>query len=305
MATLLVQHGTLLVSMDDDDSRWEDGGIYVVDNVIQQIGSTDQLPQHADQMLDARDMIILPGLVNTHHHFYQTLTRNLPAAQDANLFHWLRTHYPIWAGLTPEAIYISTKIALSELMLSGCTTSSDHTYMWPNGARLDDQIHAATEMGVRFHAARGSMSVGETKGGLPPDAVVEEEDAILRDSQRVIENYHDASQYAMLRIVLAPCSPFSVSPSLMRRSVELARSYGVHSHTHLAETLDEAEYCTTTFGRTPVELAEDLGWVGPDVWHAHMVHPNANEIGSLGNTHTGIAHCPSSNMRLASGIAPV
>jgi len=177
--------------------------------------------------------------------------------------------------------------------------------MWPNGARVDDQIYAATEMGVRFHAARGSMSVGETKGGLPPDAVVEEEDAILRDSQRVIENYHDASQYAMLRIVLAPCSPFSVSPSLMRRSVELARSYGVHSHTHLAETLDEAEYCTTTFGRTPVELAEDLGWVGPDVWHAHMVHPGADEIKRLGQTRTGIAHCPSSNMRLASGIAPI
>jgi cytosine/adenosine deaminase-related metal-dependent hydrolase len=305
MATLLVQHATQLVSMDDNDSRWEDGGIYVVDNVIQQIGPTEQLPQHADQVIDARNMIFLPGLVNTHHHFYQTLTRNLPAAQDANLFHWLRTHYPIWAGLTPEAIYISTKVALAELMLSGCTTSSDHCYIWPNGARLDDQIQAATEMGFRFHAARGSMSVGETKGGLPPDSVVEDEAAILSDAQRVIEQYHDANRYAMLRIVLAPCSPFSVSPQLMRESVKLARAYGVHSHTHLAETLDEAEYCTQTFGRSPVELAEDLGWVGPDVWHAHMVHPNANEIGSLGNTHTGIAHCPSSNMRLASGIAPV
>lgn len=305
MATLLVQHATLLVSMDDADARWEDGGIYVVDNVIQQIGPTEQLPQHADQVIDAQNMIILPGLVNTHHHFYQTLTRNLPAAQDANLFHWLRTHYPIWAGLTPEAIYVSTKVALAELLLSGCTTSSDHCYIWPNGARLDDQIQAATEMGFRFHAARGSMSVGETKGGLPPDSVVEDEAAILRDAQRVIEQYHDANRYAMLRIVLAPCSPFSVSPQLMRESVKLARAYGVHSHTHLAETLDEAEYCRQTFGRSPVELAEDLGWVGPDVWHAHMVHPNTNEIGSLGRTHTGIAHCPSSNMRLASGIAPV
>jgi 8-oxoguanine deaminase len=305
VTSLLIQHADLIVSMDDNDTQWTEGSIYVVDNVIQQIGQTNQLSQDADQTLNARGMVILPGLVNTHHHFYQTLTRNLPAAQNTNLFHWLRTHYPIWAGLTPEAISVSTKIALSELMLSGCTTSSDHTYMWPNGARLDDQIHAATEMGVRFHAARGSMSVGESKGGLPPDEVVEEEDAILRDSQRVIESYHDASRYAMLRIVLAPCSPFSVSPSLMRQSVALARSYSVHSHTHLAETLDEAAYCTATFGRTPVELAEDLGWVGPDVWHAHMVHPGADEISRLGQSRTGIAHCPSSNMRLASGIAPI
>src|ERR1700730_1766354 len=305
MPSLLIRHASLIEAMDDNDTQWTDAGIYVTDNVISQIGPTQQLPQSADYTLNAQGMVILPGLVNTHHHFYQTLTRNLPAAQNANLFHWLRVHYPIWAGLTPQAISVSTKIALAELMLSGCTTSSDHTYMWPNGARLDDQIAAASEMGARFHAARGSMSVGETKGGLPPDTVVEEEDAILRDSQRVIENYHDASRYAMLRIVLAPCSPFSVSPSLMRQSVELARSYGAHSHTHLAETLDEAEYCTTTSGRTPVELAEDLGWVGPDVWHAHMVHPGADEIKRLGQTRTGIAHCPSSNMRLASGIAPI
>ncbi len=305
MTSLLIQRAELLVSMDDTDSRWTNGAIYVVDNVIQQIGTTDQLPQSADQVIDARNMIILPGLVNTHHHFYQTLTRNLPEAQDANLFQWLRTHYPIWAGLTPEAIYISTKVAIAELMLSGCTTSSDHCYIWPHGARLDDQIQGAAEMGFRFHAARGSMSVGETQGGLPPDSVVEDENAILRDSQRVIEQYHDANRYAMLRIVLAPCSPFSVSPQLMRQSVELARAYGVHSHTHLAETVDEAAYCAETFGRSPVELAEDLGWVGPDVWHAHMVHPGADEIMRLGRTNTGVAHCPSSNMRLASGIAPV
>jgi cytosine/adenosine deaminase-related metal-dependent hydrolase len=291
--------------MDDNDSHWTDGGLYVEENVIRQIGPTDKLPQQADRVIDARDMILLPGLVNTHHHFYQTLTRNLPEAQDVNLFHWLRTLYPIWAGLTPEAIYVSTKVAIAELMLSGCTTSSDHCYIWPHGARLDDQIQAATEMGFRFHAARGSMSVGESRGGLPPDSVVEDEDAILRDSQRVIETYHDANRYAMLRVVLAPCSPFSVSANLMRQSVELARSYGVHSHTHLAETLDEAAYCAATFGRTPVELAEDLGWVGPDVWHAHMVHPGTSEIPRLGQTRTGVAHCPSSNMRLASGIAPV
>src|SRR5579859_3360295 len=305
MPSLLIQNAALIVSMDDNDTRWSDGAVYVTDNVISQIGPAQQLPQSADEMFSAQGMVILPGLVNTHHHFYQTLTRNLPAAQDANLFHWLRVHYPIWAGMTPEAISTSTKIALAELMLSGCTTTSDHTYMWPNGARLDDQIAAAREMGARFHAARGSMSVGESQGGLPPDAVVEEEDAILRDSQRVIQSYHDASRYAMLRIVLAPCSPFSVSPSLMRESVALARFYGVHSHTHLAETLDEAAYCSATFGRTPVELAEDLGWVGADVWHAHMVHPGSNEITRLGQTRTGVAHCPSSNMRLASGIAPI
>jgi cytosine/adenosine deaminase-related metal-dependent hydrolase len=207
--------------------------------------------------------------------------------------------------MTPEAIAVSTKTAMAELMLSGCTTSSDHTYIWPNGSRIDDQIQAALEMGMRFHAARGSMSVGEAQGGLPPDSIVEDEEAILRDSQRVIESYHDAERYAMLRIVLAPCSPFSVSPHLMQQSIELARSYGVHSHTHLAETQDEAAYCAATFQRTPVELAEELGWVGADVWHAHMVHPGQEEITRLGHTHTGVAHCPSSNMRLASGIAPI
>ena len=305
MATLLIQHADIIVSMDDSGTQWRDGGIYVVDNEIRQIGYTRDLPREADQVINAKGMILLPGLVNTHHHFYQTLTRNLLAAQDANLFHWLRVHYPIWAGLTPEAIAVSTKIALAELLLSGCTTSSDHTYMWPNGSRIDDQIEAAREMGVRFHAARGSMSVGESKGGLPPDSVVEDEEEILRDSRRVIETYHDASRYAMLRIVLAPCSPFSVSPDLMRESIALARAYGVHSHTHLAETLDEAEYCAETFGRTPVELAEDLGWVGPDVWHAHMVHPSSGEVARLGESRTGAAHCPSSNMRLASGIAPI
>ncbi|HJZ49104.1 MAG TPA: 8-oxoguanine deaminase [Roseiflexaceae bacterium] len=305
MSTLLIQHATLLATMDDADTRWEDGALFVVDNVIQEVGPSDQLPQSADEVIDARGMAILPGMVNTHHHFYQTLTRNLPAAQDANLFTWLKTLYPIWANLTPEAVAVSTKIAIAELMLSGCTTSSDHTYIWPNGARLDDQIQAARDMGFRFHAARGSMSVGESKGGLPPDRVVEDEQAILRDSRRLIEEYHDAGRYAMLRIVLAPCSPFSVSPDLMRESIALARAYAVHSHTHLAETLDEDAYCRATFGRTPVELAEDLGWVGADVWHAHMVHPSADEVARLGRTHTGAAHCPSSNMRLASGIAPL
>lgn len=311
MPSLLIQHARLIATMDDANTQIRDGSIYIEDNVIRQIGQIgagdagDALEHDADVTIDASDMVILPGLINTHHHFYQTLTRNLPAAQNADLFTWLRVHYPIWAGLTPEAIAVSTQVAIAELMLSGCTTASDHTYLWPNGARLDDQIEAASAMGFRFHAARGSMSVGESQGGLPPDRVVEDEAAILRDSQRVIEEYHDASRYSMLRIVLAPCSPFSVSPNLMRESIALARTYGIHSHTHLAETRDEAAYCAETFGRTPVELAEDLGWVGEDVWHAHMVHPSGDEISRLGETHTGVAHCPTSNMRLASGIAPL
>lgn len=305
MSTLLVSHADTLVAMDDAGGQWRDAGVYVVDNVIQQVGPMAELPATADTVLDARGMIVLPGLVNTHHHFYQTLTRNVPAAQDTDLFHWLRTLYPIWAGMTPEAIYVSSKIAMAELMLSGCTLSSDHTYIWPNGARLDDQVRAAAEMGLRFHVARGSMSVGESKGGLPPDSVVEDEAAILRDSQRVIEQYHDAARYSMLRVVLAPCSPFSVSPDLMRESIALARACGVHSHTHLAETRDEAAYCAQAFGRSPVALAADLGWLGPDVWHAHMVHPEPEEIAVLGDSQTGVAHCPTSNMRLASGIAPL
>lgn len=305
MPTLLIRHADLLVTMDDAHTTWPDGAIYVVDNAITQLGLTRDLPATADRVLDARGMVVMPGMVNTHHHFYQTLTRNVPAAQNANLFTWLKTLYPIWAGLTPEAIYVSSKLAMAELMLSGCTTSSDHTYIWPNGARLDDQVRAATEIGLRFHAARGSMSVGEAQGGLPPDRVVEDEHAILQDSRRVIETYHDPERFAMLRIVLAPCSPFSVSPDLMRESIALARSYGVHSHTHLAETLDEERYCREVFGRRPVELAEDLGWAGADVWQAHMVHPSTDEIERLGRSRTGVAHCPSSNMRLASGIAPL
>jgi cytosine/adenosine deaminase-related metal-dependent hydrolase len=305
MGTLLIRHADLVATMDDADTRIAGGALYVVDNVIAQVGPTADVPDSADETIDARGLVVLPGLVNTHHHFFQTLTRNLPAAQNAKLFDWLVVHYPIWARMTPEAIAVSTRIAIAELILSGCTTASDHTYLWPNGARLDDQIAAAQEMGIRFHAGRGSMSVGESKGGLPPDSVVEDEDAILRDSRRVIETYHDSARYAMLRIVLAPCSPFSVSPDLMRQSIELARAYGVHVHTHLAETRDEEDYCRQAFGKTPVELADDLGWTGKDVWHAHMVHAHPPEIARLGATGTGIAHCPTSNMRLASGIAPV
>jgi cytosine/adenosine deaminase-related metal-dependent hydrolase len=251
----------------------------------------------------------MPGLVNTHHHFYQTLTRVIPAAQNAVLFDWLKTLYPIWAELRPEDIYLSTKLALTELLLSGCTTSSDHHYLWPNGTRLDDQFAAAEGVGVRFHGARGSMSLGESDGGLPPDRVTEPEHAILADSRRVVETYHDAGRYAMRRVVLAPCSPFSVTPDLMRESAVLARSFGeeadVHLHTHLAETKDEEAFCKEQFGQRPGAYAKELGWTGDDVWHAHCVHLNKTEARLFARTGTGVAHCPSSNMRLASGIANV
>jgi cytosine/adenosine deaminase-related metal-dependent hydrolase len=291
--------------MDAQRREIADGGLFIRDGFVEQVGPTASLPASADQVLDLRGHLVLPGLVNTHHHLYQTLTRAVPAAQDANLFNWLKTLYPIWARLTPEAIRLSTLVGLAELALSGCTTASDHLYIFPNGCRLDDEIAAAREIGVRFHASRGSMSLGESKGGLPPDRVVESEEFILRDSRRLIETYHDARPGAMLQIVLAPCSPFSVTPGLMREAAALARSYKVRLHTHLAETQDEEQFCVARFGARPALYAEELGWVGDDVWHAHAVWVNAAEIPLLARTGTGVAHCPSSNMRLASGIAPV
>src|SRR6185503_19948123 len=268
-------------------------------------GPSAELPATADEVLDLGGHIVLPGLVNTHHHLYQTLTRAVPAAQNAVLFDWLKTLYPIWARLTPEAIYISTLTGLAELALSGCTTASDHLYLFPNGPRLDDEIRAAREIGVRFHASRGSMSLGESQGGLPPDTVVEAEPFILKDCQRLIEQYHDPKPGAMLRIVVAPCSPFSVTAGLMRDSAALARSHGVRLHTHLAETRDEERFCLENFGQRPAAYMETLGWVGPDVWFAHSVHVNSLEIAMYARTGCGVAHCPSSNMRLASGIAPL
>lgn len=244
-------------------------------------------------------------MINTHHHFYQTLTRAVPGAQDVGLFDWLRTLYPIWARLTPNDVQLSTQVALAELALSGCTTSSDHQYLFPNGSRLDDQFEAAESVGLRFHGSRGSMSLGESKGGLPPDSVCEDEDSILEDTERVINAFHDPSTGAMTRVVSAPCSPFSVTPDLMRQAASQAREHRVHLHTHVAETLDEEEFCKETFGMRPVELMEDLGWVGDDVWFAHGIYINDVEIDRMARNGTGVAHCPSSNMRLASGIAPV
>jgi 8-oxoguanine deaminase len=305
MSTILIRHIHTLVTMDDERREITDGGILIHDNVIEQVAPTAQLPATADQVIDLSGHIVLPGLVNTHHHFYQTLTRAVPAAQDANLFNWLRTLYPVWANLTGEAIYVSALIAIAEMMLTGCTTSSDHLYIYPNDALIDDEIRAAQEIGLRFHAARGSMSLGESKGGLPPDRVVEDEKDILEDCHRVIEQYHDPDPYSMLRVVLAPCSPFSVTGDLMRESVRLAEEYDVCLHTHLAETLDEEQFCIELFGKRPVEYMEELGWVGDRVWHAHCVHMSDREVELFGRTGTGVAHCPNSNMRLASGIAPI
>ncbi len=305
MTTLLIKNVTVLVTMDDHQREIPGGGLFIRDGIIEQVGQTASLPPTADEVVDLDGYIVLPGLVNTHHHFYQTLTRAVPAAQDANLFNWLKTLYPIWARLNPEDIYISTQTALAELALSGCTTASDHLYLFPNGAKLDDEIAAAREIGVRIHASRGSMSLGELMGGLPPDSVVDSEANILRDSQRLIETYHDPKPGAFVQIVLAPCSPFSVTGELMKQSAALARQYGVHLHTHLAETEDEEQFCLQKFGYRPVPYMQSVDWVGEDVWYAHAVYVNGAEIKTFAKHGCGVAHCPSSNMRLASGIAPV
>jgi cytosine/adenosine deaminase-related metal-dependent hydrolase len=305
MSTLLVKHADLLVTMDDLRREIVDGGFFVKNGFIEQVGPTSDLPNLADEIIDASGHIVLPGLVNTHHHFYQTLTRAVPAAQNANLFNWLKTLYPIWARMGPEDIRISTQTALAELALSGCTTASDHLYLFPNGSTLDDEIEASRAIGLRLHASRGSMSLGESKGGLPPDSVVDTEESILADSERLIKKYHQSGSGAMIQIVLAPCSPFSVTGELMKQCAGLARKYGVHLHTHLAETQDEEEFCLERFGYRPVAYMQSVDWVGQDVWFAHSVHVTQTEIELYSSEGCGVAHCPSSNMRLASGIAPL
>ena len=303
--TLLLRDAEVVVTMDSARREIARGSVLIEGNRIAAVGPAAELPREADEVIDLAGHVLTPGLVNTHHHMYQTLTRVVPPAQDSELFGWLRALYPIWARLTPEMIAVSTQTAMAELLLSGATTSSDHLYIYPNGCRLDESIEAAAGIGMRFHAARGSMSVSESKGGLPPDSCVEEEAAILTDSQRLIETYHDADRYSMLRVVLAPCSPFSVSTDLMRESAAMARAYGVSLHTHLAENDNDIAYSREVFGRTPAEYAEDLGWLGHDVWHAHCVKLDAPGIAAFARTGTGVAHCPCSNMRLASGIAPI
>jgi 8-oxoguanine deaminase len=305
MTTTLFTNALALATMDEQRREFRNASILTENNRIKAVGSTADLPDTADEVIDATGHVIIPGLINTHHHMYQSLTRAVPAAQDASLFQWLKALYPIWARLTPEMIRVSTQTAMAELLLSGCTTSSDHLYLYPNGSRLDDSIEAASEIGMRFHAARGAMSVGESKGGLPPDSVVEDERSILKDMQRLAETYHDASECSMCRVVLAPCSPFSVSRDLMRETAVLARTLGVSLHTHLAENDDDVAYSLEKFGCTPAQYAEELGWTGPDVWHAHCVKLDDDGISRFARSGTGVAHCPCSNMRLASGIAPI
>src|SRR6516164_10289740 len=305
MTTLLARNADVLVTMDGGRRELKSAGLYAEDGIIRQVGITAELPATADTVIDLKGQICLPGFVNTHHHLNQTLTRNFPGAQNNNLFPWLKALYRAWARTDAEGSRASTLIGLAELALSGCTTVFDHSYVFKNGNNVDCQIEAARALGVRFHASRGSMSLGESKGGLPPDDCVEEEPAILKDSQRVIEKYHDASRGAMARIVLAPCSPFSVSSDLLKESSALARSFEVMLHTHLCETSDEERYTLERFQLRPVDWMETLNWLADDVWFAHGIHVDADEIGKFAHKGCGIAHCPCSNMRLASGIAPV
>ena len=309
MPTLLIRNADCVATFDHPDPNQSrelrQASVFVRDNRIEAIGPAAELPASADEVIDARGHLVLPGLVNTHHHMYQSLTRAIPQAQNAELFGWLRALYPIWAGLTPEMVQVSSRVAMAELLLSGCTTSSDHLYLYPNGVRLDDSIEAAQAIGMRFVATRGSMSVGQSQGGLPPDALVEREDLILRDTQRLIETWHDTRHGAMVNVAAAPCSPFSVSRDLMRESAALARSLSARLHTHLAENDHDLAYSREKFNCTPTEYAQDLGWLGPDVWHAHCVRLDDAGISLFAASQTGVAHCPCSNMRLASGIAPV
>lgn len=308
MSILHVDHIHTLLPLYDDDRAIHDGAVVAEDGVLLYVGPRDAVPealrQQAQHKLRLDKHVVLPGLVNTHHHMFQSLTRAF--AQDQSLFGWLTTLYPIWQHLTGEMAYASARLAMAELMLSGCTTSSDHHYLFPNDVTLDDTIRAAMEMGLRFHPTRGSMSVGESQGGLPPDRIVEtDEQHILTDTRRVIEQYHDPERYAMLRVGVAPCAPFNVSQDLMRESATLARSYGVRLHTHLAENQSDIDYSLAHFGQRPGDYAEAIGWVGDDVWHAHCVQLNPDEIGLFARTGTGVCHCPGSNLRLGSGIAPV
>ena len=309
MRTLLIQNARCIATFDESrplaEQQLRDASLLIQGNTIAAIGPAAALPQTADEVINARGHLVTPGLINTHHHMYQSLTRAIPLVQNAELFGWLRGLYPIWAGLTPEMVQVSTQVAMAELLLSGCTTSSDHLYIYPNGVRLDDSIEAAQAIGMRFVASRGSMSVGQSQGGLPPDAVVEKEETILKDTQRLIETWHDPRHGAMVNVAVAPCSPFSVSRELMRQSALLARNYGVRLHTHLAENDHDLAYSREKFNCTPTQYAQDLGWLGPDVWHAHCVKLDEDGISLFAATRTGVAHCPCSNMRLGSGIAPI
>ena len=303
MADTLIKHADVILTMDDDRTELHGADVLIRDGVVAAVDHG--LVAEGAEVFEAAGKIVTPGLVNTHHHLYQTLTRAVPGAQDALLFGWLQRLYPIWARFGPEEMFVSAQVGLAELALSGCTMTSDHLYLYPNGARLDDTIAAASEVGLRFHATRGAMSIGESEGGLPPDALVEDEAAILNDSIRVIDAFHDPNPGAMVRVGIAPCSPFSVSRDLMRDAALLARDKGVMMHTHLAENDEDIAYSLEKFGCRPGQYAEDLGWTGDDVWHAHCVKLDGQEIDLFARSRTGVAHCPCSNCRLGSGIAPI
>ena len=303
MSDVLIRGARLILTMDDERRELAGADLRLRGGIVAEIGTG--LPPEGAEVVDAGGCLVTPGLVNTHHHLFQTLTRAVPAAQDASLFGWLRTLYPIWARMGPEHVRVSAMTGLAELALSGCSLSADHLYLYPGGARLDDTIDAARAIGLRFHATRGAMSIGESRGGLPPDTLVEEEGPILDDCLRVIDAFHDRSPGAMVKVGVAPCSPFSVSRELMRDAAGLARDKGVMLHTHLAENEEDVAFSLATFGCRPGQYAEELGWVGDDVWHAHCVKLNPAEIDLFAATRTGVAHCPCSNCRLGSGIAPV
>lgn len=305
--SLLIRDIHLLVTMDGRGRKLRGGYLYAEDGEIKAVGTRVPPGLRAERTIRAPFAVAVPGLVNTHHHLCQTLTRAHPRAANAKLFDWLTTLYPVWARMDEEAVHLAALVGMAELMLSGCTTTADHHYLFPRGQTrlIDAEIAAARRIGIRFHATRGSMSVGASQGGLPPDSVVQDEDEILADSERVIRTYHDPKPGAMLRVALAPCSPFSVSERLMRETAELAERHDVRLHTHLAETKDEEVYCLKRFGRRPVDFLADAGWISDRVWVAHGVHFNRSEIRRLGRAHVGVAHCPTSNMRLGSGIAPV
>ena len=303
MGTLLMRNATVLVTMDGAEIR--DGGVFARDGWIENVGRTDDIPATADEIVDLADHVVLPGLVNTHHHLYQTLTRAFPGAQDSGLFDWLRTLYPVWARMTPDHVRVATRLGLVELALSGATTVFDHQYLWPNASSIDDQFEGVEGLNLRVHFSRGSMSLGESEGGLPPDSVVEGEGQILADSEQAVHRHHDPVRGSRRRVVLAPCSPFTVTGDLMRDTAAMGRDLGVRLHTHLAETADEEQFCLERFGMRPVEYMESLGWAGPDVWYAHAIHVADHEVERMGQAGTGVAHCPTSNMRLASGLAPV
>ncbi len=302
MAEILIRGAVAVVTMNQRRAEIAGGDVLLRDGVIAGVGTGLAT---SGRIVEAAGCVVTPGLVNTHHHLYQTLTRAVPGGQDALLFGWLKTLYPIWSRFGPDEMFVSAQVGLAELALTGCTLTSDHLYLYPNGARLEDTIHAAAEVGLRFHPTRGAMSIGESAGGLPPDSLVEQEAAILEDMIRVVDGFHDASEGSMCRVGLAPCSPFSVSRDLMRETALLARDKGVMLHTHLAENDEDVAYSLNRFGCLPGEYAEGLGWTGPDVWHAHCVKLTRAEIDMFARSGTGVAHCPCSNCRLGSGIAPL